>query len=270
MTKDELHQIRKQRWPVLGQGGLPAFLAAAGYATLVPDAPWEVPALENLAPPEAAALLPAEIEAGIRARAICEVHVFGPPLVYMPAELFVDAYLCRAGRLPSARRGREAGAGRAAQPPQLTGISPLAAAIAELLWAGQPLSASGLRTAIGPQRTSTLAILAAGRELARELQILRIGGSPADPLWAPVVSALPETHGALEQTSRDRAAAALISKYLWLMAAATEDDIAGFFGPLFSSGRLRGLLHALSTAGVIHATEIDGRSAFALAAAETV
>lgn len=268
MTRDELHQLRQQRWPIWGQGGSAAFIAAAGYATLVPDAPWEVPALESLAPPEAQASLLAEIEAGISARTVCEVHALGPALVYMPPELFADAYLCLAGRLPSGRRGHLAGAGRAAQPPQLTGISPLAAAVAERLWAGPPLSASGLRTAIGPERTSTLAILAAGRELARELQILRVGGSHGDPLWAPVASALPETQRALEQTSRDRAAAALISKYLWLMAAATEDDVAGFFGPLLSGSRLRGLLHALSTASVIHATEIDGRSAFALAAAE--
>ena len=95
--------------------------------------------------------------------------------------------------------------------------------------------------------------------------MLRIGGSRADPLWAPVSFVLPALRPALEHTSRDTAAAALVSKYLWLMVAATEDDVAAFFGPLFSLSRLRGLLGALVAAGALLPASLDGRPGYQVA-----
>ena len=267
MTSEELHQARQQRCPPLGAGGIAAFIAAVGYATLAPQPPWDLPALAALAPPESEPALVAELEAAIAAHSVCEIEGLGPALVYMPPDLFADAYLCRAGRLPADRRDLPAAAGRPARPPSLPHASPLAAEIAARLWAAPPLTASQLRDAIGPQRTSILAVLAAGRELVRELQILRIGGSRADPLWAPASFIFPELRLALEHTSRDTAAAALVSKYLWLMVAATEEDVAAFFGPLFSLSRFRGLLGALVAAGALLPASVDGRPGFQVAAA---
>lgn len=266
MTAEELHELRRQRHPIAGPGGLPALVAAAGYVLAVPDPAWDLPAFATAVPDGTGAAWSQELEASIAGRQICELQAFGPPLVYLPPELLTDAFVWCASRLTANRRDRPRTASSPARPPLIPHLSPLAAQIADLLWASPPLSASQLRDAVGPQRTSFLAILAAGRELARELQILRVGGSLGDPLWSPVSAAFPAARRALAQSSRDRALAALVTKYLWLMVAAGEEELAAFFGPLVSHSRLQPLLHGLATAGVLASVEIAGRPAVALAA----
>lgn len=264
MTIDELHELRRQRRPPLAAGGLPAFVAAAGYALAVPDPAWDLPAFAAAPPAAEDGQWIAELEAAIASRRVCEVQAFGPAVVYMPPELFADAFVWAGGSLPAHRRDRPAAAARPALPPLLPHLSPLAAHVAGLLWASPPLTASQLRVAVGPERTSILAILAAGQELGRQLQILRVGGSPADPLWAPVSAVFPEVRADLAHAPRGRALAALVSKYLWLMAAADEPELFAFFGPLVSRSRLQSLLHGLATAGALTTTEISGRPAFQL------
>ncbi|MGH9535574.1 MAG: hypothetical protein ACRD2E_12030 [Terriglobales bacterium] len=265
MTHEELQQARQRRCPSLGPGGVGEFVAAVGFATFAHAPEWGLPALEAMVAPELLPVIAAELEALIAARQICEVRALGPALVYLPPELLADAYLCRAGRLPASRRDQPATAGRPALPPSLPAASPLARQVAALLWASPPLTAGQLRDAVGPQRTSILAILAAGGELARALQIVRVGGSVADPLWTPVSVAFPAARAALDHSPRDHAAAALLSKLLWLLVTATEDDLAAFFGPLFSRSRLRGLLAALEAAGVVLGASLDGRPGFQIA-----
>lgn len=270
MTPEELHELRRQRRPALAPDGLPAFVAAAGYALAAPDPAWDLPAFAAARPdaapgqPEAEPHWIAELEAAIASRTVCEVQAFGPAVVYMPPELLADAFVWAGGSLPADRRDRAATGARPAQPPALPHLSPLATHVAGLLWASPPLTASQLRDAVGPQRTSILAILAAARELARQLQIVRVGGSPADPLWSPVSAAFPQVREALAHAPRDRALAALVSKYLWLMAAADEPELFTFFGHLVSRSRLQSLMHGLATAGAVTTTEIAGRPAFQL------
>ena len=124
----------------------------------------------------------------------------------------------------------------------------------------QPLSEQALRQQVGKGVTES-ALDRALHELWQRLRIMRLDRSPkGGDLWASVSHTSAKKIRASEQLSVPSALSALISKYLYTMIAAQQNDIETFFSPLVSVTKVRDALNALLAAREITTTQIGSHT----------
>ncbi|MGH9486795.1 MAG: hypothetical protein ACRD04_04310 [Terriglobales bacterium] len=246
MTSEDLLTARAARSNELRPGHLDqetlrGWVGVLGFATLPDFGAWD----------DQAVLL---LESELAALHIIELWIWPGMLRYCAADLLGYLYVAVGDRHP--RKDY-------LQQQERQQLSMLAAEVFEqLLAAPAPLTNTQLRQRLGPDRTSAFTVDRALRELARTLKILRCGHAQSEPLWRPLVLALPAVPPWVDKVSQLQAAAALVTQYLDTQVCETEESLAQFFAPLFSSTRIHDAIAGLESNRQVAVDNIDGRPAW--------
>ncbi|MGH9412795.1 MAG: DNA glycosylase AlkZ-like family protein [Terriglobales bacterium] len=246
MTSEELLAARTAYQATLRPTALDAETLVAWVATL------SFPTLTDLG--EEA---PALVEAALADCRVAELWLWPGTPRYCHADLLGYVYAAAGDRHPRKDYHQQANRRQ---------LSWLAAAVFTLLLeAPEAMTAAQLRDRMGAERTSALAIEHACHELAGTLKVVRCGRAPGgDPLWRPLLAALPEVPQAIDHISQLQAAAALITHHLETALCVTEAGLAEFFSPLFSRSRIHEAVAGLERARELALDNLEGRQAFRL------
>ena len=247
MTSDELQTMRQARWAELRPGAVSAadlrqWVRRVGFLDAPEAAAWSPVGLELL-------------EQELAGAQIVELTQWPGQHRYGSGDLLRYVYAAVGDRHPRTDYRRQA---------QQRKLSWVAAEVFDLLLQSEtPGTSSQLRDRLGAERTSSLTIEAALRELSSTLKVLRVGRTQeGETCWRPLLQVAPEVPREASGLSLVESAAALASQWLDVNVCATEDEMAAYFAPLFSRSRMHTALSGLEAMRHIELDAIDGRPAY--------
>lgn len=153
------------------------------------------------------------------------------------------------------------------QPPATIGavkVSPLGLATYEAIARRVMLSAAELATELGKEVTEG-AVLRGLVELWAQLRVMPVPQQDGTVLWELMSTRLTKQIKAGANAGQPSALSAVISLYLGMTVAATEEEIETILSPLAPRSRIRDVVHALMGARQAETMAIDGRTVVYLA-----
>src|SRR6516165_6998836 len=269
MLEQQLHELRREKWLLDGQGARTldtarSFISSVGFCTLYPQkppllAPTFVGAYigsdEKLPTAQEAFADPRAKEAKqlmvrlLRDKAAFETLVYPENNFLVSSAVFPFFYGLVGDRNPR-------------QAPVATtrsGYSPLAVDAFRLIQKHGPISKQHLRESLGKAITEA-ALDRALDELWAKLRITRVDYKQDEGVfWDVLFRWAPDAVREGVHVSVAEALTALVSKYLDGVLAAQQEEVEHFFSPLIGRARVREAINALQAARELSFVHVGGR-----------